>query len=640
MNIIAFDTETELIRPGCQAPPLVCLQWQILGEDAQVIHHSNDSLLTMVTYWLMDLDTLLVGHNVAYDMCVLAAWNPALLPLIWEAYEKGRITCTLLREQLLNNQQGWLKSRPGHDGSWIKQGYSLGDLTRKYLGYSLDKPGTVMGANGQSLPDPSHVRLRYVELMNVPNIAEWPEEFVVYAKKDAEATLAVYLAQGTDYVPDEFAQAHSDFALKLMSSWGMRTTKQGIRALEADTLSAHQQCKEELQREGLIRADGTRNIKAAQAWLEQVCTEIGTEIPRTKPSASHPNGQISLSADSLEKLDDPILTSYMDFTILNSVVSKDIPMLRAGVDLPIHCRYGFAASGRTTCSKPNLQNLRTMAGIREAFSPRVGNLFLATDYAALELHTLAQVCYDVLGYSALGDALNEGRDPHTEIAARILGVNYHEALHLKTQDTEENGKPFYKARQTGKAANFGFPGGLGIRTFVASARAMYGVVLTPGEANELKRAYFSAWPEMKEYFQWIDKHKGIDGFIRLDQIGSKRIRGGMFFPAACNTMFQGLGADCAKAGLRAITHACYIDTNSVLFGCRPVCLIHDEIITEIPDDNLVHERAKEHDRLMCLGADTYVPKCPTKCETVAMSVWAKGAKQIYDDNNRLISWRQ
>ena len=79
---IAFDTETELIRPGVLAPRLVCLSLAE-GEDAELVHHTN------VRPWVEGLlqgDRLLVGHNVAYDFGVIAAAFPDLLPAIFEEY--------------------------------------------------------------------------------------------------------------------------------------------------------------------------------------------------------------------------------------------------------------------------------------------------------------------------------------------------------------------------------------------------------------------------------------------------------------------------------------------------------------------------------------------------------------------------
>jgi DNA polymerase I-like protein with 3'-5' exonuclease and polymerase domains len=80
-------------------------------------------------------------------------------------------------------------------------------------------------------------------------------------------------------------------------------------------------------------------------------------------------------------------------------------------------------------------------------------VFLQADYEQLELRTLAQACITLFGFSKLGEALNAGRDPHTEVAARILKKDYEWCIaNKKVYEVD-------MARQTGKVANFGFPGG-------------------------------------------------------------------------------------------------------------------------------------------------------------------------------------
>ena len=338
-------------------------------------------------------------------------------------------------------------------------------------------------------------------------------------------------------------------------------------------------------------------------------------------------GAISLSSDACDRVSDPVIRDYALYGVLSYVRTKDIPMLEAGCDAPISTRYGFAASGRTTSSAPNVQNLRTLEGIREAFVPRPGMVFLATDYGGLELHTIAQVCLILFGHSALAVALNAGRDPHTEIAARILGLSYEDAITFK----KENPDAFKNARQTGKVANFGIPGGLGVKSLVDYARSNYGVTLSHNEAHALKRLYFEQWPEVRELHSHINGLQGPDGSYEFEHVISRRMRGGMSYTAACNATFQGLGSDAARAGLVAVCEACYNDPSSVLYGSRPVAFIHDEIITESPDDGMIHERITEHARLMQAGADRYLPDVPSKTESVAMRFWSKAAKQVIVD---------
>jgi DNA polymerase I-like protein with 3'-5' exonuclease and polymerase domains len=78
--------------------------------------------------------------------------------------------------------------------------------------------------------------------------------------------------------------------------------------------------------------------------------------------------------------------------------------------------------------------------------------------------------------------------------------------------------------------------------------------------------------------------------------------------------------------------------NSILFGCRPILFIHDEIIVEIPEDNLMHERSRRVAELMVEGMTIICPDVPIKAEPLLMRSWHKDAEPIYDEKNRLAIW--
>ena len=61
-------------------------------------------------------------------------------------------------------------------------------------------------------------------------------------------------------------------------------------------------------------------------------------------------------------------------------------------------------------------------------------------------------------------------------------------------------------RQAAKAANFGFPGGLGIETFIEFAKG-YDLNINTEDAQRMKDTWFEAFPEMKTYMQ------GEEGFV-------------------------------------------------------------------------------------------------------------------------------
>lgn len=269
-------------------------------------------------------------------------------------------------------------------------------------------------------------------------------------------------------------------------------------------------------------------------------------------------------------------------------------------------------------------------GIRECFHPRPGMVFAQADYSQLELRTLAQVCLHLLGESNLAKVLNAGMDPHLEVARTILGITYQEALENISREDVDN------ARQVGKVANFGLPGGLGVTRLCYFAKKTYGVELTEKQARELKDQWLQAFPEMKQYFQYVASLPERDGTKTMEQVYTERIRSGASYTAACNGFFQGLGADATKEAGWRICKACYSEPSSPLFGCRTVFYCHDEFLVEAPEDR-GHEAAMELERLMVVGAKKYLPDLEVVAKPCLMRYYSKKAKPVWD-NGRLVPW--
>ena len=295
------------------------------------------------------------------------------------------------------------------------------------------------------------------------------------------------------------------------------------------------------------------------------------------------------------------------------------------------------------------------AGARECFVPRPGKVFFQADFPQLELYTLAQCCTTWLGSSRLADALNAGLDPHMQVAALILGISYEEAKKRKNKNHPES-KALDNARQTGKVANFGFPGGLGIDSLISYAKKGYGVELTRTKAKHLKETWLTAWPEMQWYFQRVNGFcEAGGGKATVETLFTKRTRGRASYCAACNNGFQALGADCAKAAWWEITKACYGadpygpssngGAGNPLNGSRIVAMVHDEFIGECDDDDpRAHDVAHELARLMVVGANRYLPDVPiplSKMEPLLMRRWSKNAEPTFalvGGERRLVPW--
>lgn len=315
-------------------------------------------------------------------------------------------------------------------------------------------------------------------------------------------------------------------------------------------------------------------------------------VPMSEPSETFPAGQPSYGAGELGETGDELLRELASVQKDVGELSKYMPFLIEAADsgYPVCSRLNVMVSnGRTSSSKPNGQNPPRRFGIREAFIPRPGMLFVNSDLDAAELCTLAQVCLDWFGVSELAEDLQAGRDAHLGVAAEILGISYEEALARKMAGDPE----IKQARNCGKSGNFGAAGGLGEKTFHEFARDTYGVALsreawiTPDSDVEYRGALvykidgvvctsyvLDVWrrqrpiiagPFFEQIAQWCEegeRYHTQDGdtikIYRAELLRSGRIRGGLGYTSGCNNEFSGPVADASKRAGVWIALECYL----------------------------------------------------------------------------------
>lgn len=703
--IVAFDTETALIRPALLAPPLVCLTWQSPGEEAQIAHVSDAE--PILRQWL-ESDVILVGHNVAYDLAVIAQRFPHLDSLIIKACDEDRVTDTMIRQWLLDGAGGVYRGRTDDKGKYFAYEYTLEALARRNTDLRLFKDGWRLSyAEFIDTPLPEWPRrAREVQEAARPRVAElnaWiadctdafgdearekalirerdgleemiasdPSRASEYPLDDARATLAVWQAQEAHahYLKDQHRQTRAYVALYRSSAWGLRTDEEGVEQLARVTKAAADELEDDLIQIGLLRANKTRDTKAARARMVRVCREGGLTLRRTDGHfAVIPAGEpskcksadgvllepgddacvehVSLDADACNASEDEVLIHYAEISTLKKVLANDVKALQKGTIYPVHTRYGYAETGRTTSSKPPIQNLCKREGIREAFVARPGTVFAAADFPSVELFTHAQCCATWLGQSKLAEALNGGMDPHVAMAAQMMGIAYVDAYaRYRAGDRD-----VADMRQLAKIANFGFPGGMGAKKLAASARKQLAgnpelvarLDLSVDRMKKLKTQWFETWPEMPHYFAHINALcDTYDGRATVETLFTERIRGGATYCAACNNGFQALAADCAKEALWRVCREQYDEPTSALYNTRTVAFVHDEIIIEAPEAT-AHEAAQRLADVMVAGANLYLPDVPiqrSKLEPLLMRRWSKKAKPVTGADGRLVPWEE
>jgi len=624
----AIDTETSLIFPGVLAPPLVCVSFA--GPEGKgVLHRTDADLLGRLRNWFAGDTTF---ANGPYDLAVLINWNAELLDPIFEALRAGRVHDVQTREKLGDLARGTFRFEEDEDG------------VIKHKGYTLALIGERRGLGGKTHDE---WRLRYHELHDVP-VSMWPREAVFYAMRDAVLTSKIHEQQeGDPNLGNEAEQVRAHFALHLASCRGIMTNPEAVEALEVATLERMAELLPTLVEHGLARKDGTRDTKAAVRRMARllgdacVLTAKGEEVRaegRDPYQIARDEGTfVSVAEEPCLLSGDDVLLAYSHYAKARNLFSGSIKDLKRGTVVPIQTRFGpIVETGRTSSASPNIQNLRRAPGVRECFVPREGHVFVAADYAQAELHTLAQVCLDLFGESALAEMLNAGVDVHCKLGADLIGMEYDEFKRRYDEDDEE----IEEIRQPAKHANFAFPGGASVRRFCAIVRSIsHGkLVLDEAEAARLRTLWFRMLPEMRAYFDHVDQCVDDRGWHWVKQSRVDRLRARATYCAACNSHFQGLAADGAKAALWKICDEQWTG-HGPLLGTRLVNFVHDEFLVECREEDC-DAVALALSEVAAREFNQYVPDCPTTCDLVVMRHWSKKAKAVHDADGRLIPWPQ
>jgi hypothetical protein len=520
---------------------------------------------------------------------------------------------------------------------------------------------------------PDAWRLRYSELDGKP-LNEWPEEARRYAGDDAIWALRIWQQQEeqAEYLKDAPGQTRAAFCLHLMQAWGILTEEAAVLELEERLSATVSEANEKLLASGLLKGktkknkatgileiEWSKNSARIKELVEQGFARQGLEVPRTDPSDRFPEGQVKTDEETLRMAGVPDLDVLADSLGDAKLLSTYVQALKGRVKkgntdqyeqrgryLPgtgwlINASWNpLVASGRTSCQKPNLQNPPRKGGVRECFVPRTGNWFLSVDYSFIELCTWAQACLDLVGKSDMAEAIRAGLDPHVDMGVEILRAEGRDVDYEACVAARKGGQSWAKdARQLAKAANFGLPGGLGAATFVAYAKATYGVELTEEKARDLKVVWRSKWSEADAYFAHVSglQQFGASSFsVTLPQSGF--VRAGCTFTSGCNTFFQGLAARGAKEALWLLTKACY-GADPLLAGCRIVAFVHDEFILEVPAEReRAHAISERVQKLMLEGMQRFVPDVPIKAEPTLMGRWYKEAEPVWGADGILELW--
>lgn len=503
----------------------------------------------------------LIGWNFAFDMLVAATGCAGGdVRTILDAYENEQLICLMKADKMLAIQ----------NGTYRRRSFSLEGAYRSWLNRSVADKGSshpIIGATkgvkkvaknrwlrkfakwqhdlvaGRFAPPPSDIplveipwRYKYALLRRLP-LELWPLEAQKYLGSDCieVAELAPHIcaaAAANGYTEAGGLPKHTvfesqvAFTLALTENVGFFTRTEYVKEMQRQAETTMQELQAVLQshlamfldKDGVlqkllkVRDSGEKkgtlgpNQKALRAMVEQGYAQVGLKPPRTKPSATHKNGQVSINDKVLAETPGRIPEVFRAWAKAARNAEIFCPLLlkkdlRTSYVDTITMRIA-SKSGEDDIegAEFNATNLPREGGVRQAFRPptideyieiakrlrlppvefQPGDRFiiLGADYAAAECYTGAiNILYRLTGnaeyergVSQLADDLMDGIDIPTMIASMEFGVSY-EAM-KKGRKTR---KDYKDGRQRAKNVFYGLLGMMGAPTMARQAFRVSGV---------------------------------------------------------------------------------------------------------------------------------------------------------------------
>ncbi|MDR6393382.1 DNA polymerase I [Paraburkholderia phenoliruptrix] len=563
-ELTSFDTETTSLDP--MTAQIVGLSFAVeaghaayvpvahRGPDAPV-QLARDEVLAKLKPWLESAKHKKVGQHLKYDEQVLANYGIEM---------RGIEHDTLLQSYVLESH------RP-HD---------MDNLALRHLGVKTIKYEDVAGKGAQQIG---------FDEVALDKAAE-------YAAEDADITLRLHQTLYPQLAAEKTLEhVYRDIevptsrVLRKMERTGVLIDAEKLR-LQSSEIAAR---LIELESEAYVLAGGEFNLgspkQIGQIFFERL------ELPVVKKT---PSGAPSTDEEVLQKLaeDYPlpkILLEHRGLSKLKSTYTDKLPRMVNASTGRVHTNYAqaVAVTGRLASNDPNLQNIPVRTGegrrIREAFIAPPGHKLVSADYSQIELRIMAHISGD----ESLLRAFSQGEDIHRATASEIFSVTP-----LEVSNDQ---------RRVAKVINFGLIYGM------SSFGLASNLGITRDAAKLYIDRYFARYPGVARYMDETRLSAKAKGYVETvfgRRLWLPEINGGngprrqAAERAAINAPMQGTAADLIKLSMIAVQK--WIEESNI--GTRMIMQVHDELILEVPDEELPEVR-KRLPELMCGVAALKVP---------------------------------
>ncbi|MBV8061107.1 MAG: DNA polymerase I [Alphaproteobacteria bacterium] len=480
---------------------------------------------------LADDAVLKIGHNLKYDMQVLAQHN-----LIIRNYDDTMLL-------------SYVQAAGAH-------GHGLDELAKLHFNHAMIAYDDVTGTGKQK-----------VTFDRVPL-----DQATAYAAEDADYAFRLWLRLKPKLAQEHLVTVYERIERPLVPV--VAAMEQTGICIDPDELKRQSQALavrlQKLEEEIHGMAGHAFNVGSPKQLGDVLFAEMG--LPG---GVKGKTGAYSTSSDVLEPLAEQghdIVARVLEWrgaAKLKSTYTDALPEQIAPQTGRVHTSFNLvgAATGRLSSNDPNLQNIpiRTEDGraIRRAFVAAPGHELLSVDYSQIELRLAAEAA----GIKALIQAFHDGVDIHALTASQVFGI--------PLADLPPD------RRRAAKAINFGII--YGISGFGLAKQ----IGITQGEANQFIRQYLDRFHELRDWMEATKSFARDHGYVQTlfgrriyinairDKMPARRAGAER---AAINAPLQGTAADIMKRAMIRVGPA----LAEARLSARLLLQVHDELVFEVP----------------------------------------------------------
>jgi DNA polymerase-1 len=549
-DLVALDTETDSL--DAMQARLVGISFAVeVGTAAYVpLAHSGpdapnqlplEEVLARLRPWLEDPAACKLGQNIKYDRHVLANHGIEV---------KGYTHDTLLQSYVLEAH------RP----------HSLESLAERHLGRKGLSYEELCGKGVNQIP---------FAQVDVAQAAR-------YSGEDSEMTLHVHRQLWPQIEADAgLLKVYREIELPTSQNLA-RIERNGV-LIDAQVLVRQSRELAErmlaLEQQAYEAAGQPFNLGSPKQIGEILFGRLGLPVKKRTASGAPSTDEEVLQELSADYPLPALLLEHRSLAKLKGTYTDKLPLMVNPLTGRVHTNYAqaVAVTGRLASNDPNLQNIpiRTAEGrrVREAFIAPPGWRIASADYSQIELRIMAHISGD----AGMKAAFAQGADIHRATAAEVFGVP------LEQVSSEQ--------RRYAKTINFGLIYGMGA----------FGLAQALGIEQKAARdyidRYFARFAGVKRYMEQTKAEAAERGYVQTmfgRRIWLPEIRGGngprraAAERQAINAPMQGTAADLIKLAMNAVQSA----LDSQQRRTRMVMQVHDELVFEVPDDEVAWLRAE------------------------------------------------